>query len=297
MSAVHTDVEASTDPEHDVLASAVGAPLPNRPTTRASDIVGPIVVFGLFIGLWYFMHYWGLRHIFDRPPHLITPPHEVIDRAYLDPILRPAILDGLKWTTFTALVGLAIAIVLGMSLAIVMSQARWLERSFWPYLVALQAIPILSIVPIIAVVFGYGLSSRILVTVMISIFPIVSNTLFGLLSADTGQHDLFTLQQCSRATRLVKLQLPAAMPSVFTGFRIAAGLSVIGAVVGEQFFTRGGNKGLGRLLVEYNSRTNYPAAYGCLVLAVVLGIAVFVVFGWLQRVAVGRWYVPTRQTT
>ena len=118
---------------------------------------------------------------------------------------------------------------------------------------------------------------------MISIFPIVSNTLFGLLSVDPGQHDLFTLRGASRWTRLWKLQLPAAMPAVFTGFRIAAGLSVIGAVVGEQFFTRGGKKGVGRLLVEYASRINYPAVYGCLILAVLLGIAVFIFFGWLQQ--------------
>ncbi len=75
--------------------------------------------------------------------------------------------------------------------------------------------------------------------VIISIFPIVSNTLFGLLSAERSQHDLFTLHDASRRTRLRKLQLPAALPAIFTGFRIAAGLSVIGAVVGELFFRRG----------------------------------------------------------
>ena len=262
---------------------------------RPSDIIGPLVVFALFIGLWYFMHYWGLRHLLDRPPHLITPPHEVIDEAFMEPILRRAILEGLKWTAFTAIIGLMISIVLGMTLAVIMSQARWVERSIWPYLVALQAIPILAVVPIIAIVFGYGLNARILVTVMISIFPIVSNTLFGLLSVDPGQHDLFTLRRASRWTRLWKLQLPAAMPSVFTGFRIAAGLSVIGAVVGEQFFTRGRKKGVGRLLVEYASRTNYPAVYACLILAVLLGISEFIFFGWLQKLAVGRWYVPSRQ--
>ena len=86
--------------------------------------------------------------------------------------------------------------------------------------------------------------------VIISIFPIVSNTLFGLLSAEPSQHDLFTLKGASRWTRLRKLQLPAAMPAIFTGFRIAAGLSVIGAVVGELFFRKGG-KGIGILMEQY----------------------------------------------
>ena len=180
-------------------------------------------------------------------------------------------------------------------LAVVMSQARWLERSLWPYLVALQAIPILAVVPIIAPLMGYELKARVLVCVIISFFPIVSNTLFGLLSADVGQHDLFTLRGASRWTRLRKLQLPAAMPAVFTGFRIAAGLSVIGAVVGELFFRRG-DKGIGILMDQYRSRNQYPEMYGALVLSVLLGIVVFTLFGWLAKVAVGRWHESTRKT-
>jgi NitT/TauT family transport system permease protein len=199
------------------------------------------------------------------------------------------------WTTIAALIGLAMSIVLGMALATVMSQARWLERSLWPYLVALQAIPILAIVPIIALLVGYELNARVLVCIIISFFPIVSNTLFGLLSADVGQHDLFTLRGASRWTRLRKLQLPAAMPAVFTGFRIAAGLSVIGAVVGELFFRRG-DKGIGILMEQYRQRNQYEEMYGALVLSVLLGIVVFTLFGWLAKVAVGRWHESTRKT-
>ena len=129
---------------------------------------------------------------------------------------------------------------------------------------------------------------------LIAVFPIVSNTLFGLLSADRGQHDLFTLRGASRFTRLWKLQLPGAMPAIFTGFRISAGLSVIGAVVGELFFKRG-NKGIGILMDTYRSRNNYPLTYGALILSSLLGIAVFVVFGLLSKLVVGRWHEATRQ--
>lgn len=261
---------------------------------QLTSLIGPVMVFVLFIGLWYFMHHWGLRNIFDKPPHLIPSPNEVIDKAFMNPVIRETLFSALGWTTYTALIGLAISIVIGMFMATLMSQARWLERSMWPYLVAIQATPILAVVPIIAVVFGYGVGSRILVCVIIAIFPIVSNTLFGLLSAETGQHDLFTLRGVGRITRIRKLLMPAAMPSIFNGFRIAAGLSVIGAVVGEQFFRRGGKKGLGMELVEFQSRTNYPAMYACLVLAALLGITVFVVFGRLSQLAVGRWYTATR---
>jgi NitT/TauT family transport system permease protein len=260
-----------------------------------SGVVAPIIGFGVFVGLWYLMHYWALEALFDKPSFLITAPHRVIEDSFLASVPREQMLRGLGWTTFVALIGLSISITLGMLLAVIMAQATWLERSFWPYLIAAQAVPILAIVPIIGVIFGFGFSSRILVCVIISIFPIVSNTLFGLLSAERSQHDLFTLHDASRRTRLLKLQLPAALPAIFTGYRIAAGLSVIGAVVGELFFRRG-SKGIGILMDQYRSRNQYPLTYGALVLSSLLGIAVFVFFGWLGHAIVGRWHESTRKS-
>lgn len=271
------------------------APRTTKPKRNISDYVAPVVGFGVFVGLWYFMSYWGLENIWDKPDFLITPPHRVIDESFIDATNRTALLKGLYWTARVALQGLLIAIVVGMGLAILMSQARWLERSIWPYLVAMQAIPILALVPVIGSIFGYEIPSRVFVCVLISLFPIVSNTLFGLLSAERGQHDLFTLHHVSRWTRLAKLQLPNAMPTIFTGFRIAAGLSVIGAIVGEIFFKRG-DKGVGILLDSYRSRAQFPQMYGALILAALLGIAVFIFFGWLGNIVVGRWYESTRKS-
>ena len=258
-----------------------------------SGVFAPIIGFAVFIGLWYLMHYWALEALWDKPSFLITAPHRVVKDSYLEAIPRGQMLRGLAWTAFVALTGLSISIVLGMTLAIVMAQATWVERSFWPYLIAAQAVPILAIVPIIGTIFGYGFSSRILVCVIISIFPIVSNPRFGLLSAERSQHALFTLHNASRRTRLRKLQLPAALPAIFTGFRIAAGLSVIGAVVGELFFRRG-SKGIGILMDQYRSRNLYALTYGALVLSSLLGIAVFVFFGWLSKLVIGRWHESTR---
>jgi len=84
-------------------------------------------------------------------------------------------------------------------------------------------------------------------------------------------------------------------PDIRTGFRIAAGLSVIGAIVGEIFFKRG-DKGVGILLDSYRSRTQFPQMYGALILAAALGIVVFIIFGWLNNLVVGRWYESTRKT-
>lgn len=258
------------------------------------SFIGPVIGLAFFVGLWYLTHYWVLENVFDKPNFLVPAPHNVISKS-LDPIPRGDMLTGLGWTTLVALLGLAIAIVLGMALAVVMAQAKPVEQAFWPYLIAAQAVPILAIVPIIGVVLGYGFWSRILVCVIISFFPIVSNTLFGLLGAERSQHDLFTLQGASRWTRLFKLQLPGALPAIFTGFRIAAGLSVIGAVVGELFFRKGG-KGIGILMDQYRSRNMYPQTYGALLLSSILGIVVFVFFGWLSKLVIGRWHEQTRQS-
>nr|WP_281372011.1 ABC transporter permease subunit [Modestobacter versicolor] len=180
-----------------------------------------------------------------------------------------------------------------MAWAIAMSQARPIERSLFPYAVALQCIPILALVPLIGFWFGYGFPSRVIVCVMIALFPVVSNTLFGLQSVDRGMHELFSLHGANRLTRLVKLQLPAAMPAIFAGFRISAGLSVVGAIVGDLFFKQG-DPGLGILLDNFRARLQGPELFLTIIVAAALGFAVFTLFGWLSKLAVGRWYDQSR---
>jgi NitT/TauT family transport system permease protein len=172
-----------------------------------------------------------------------------------------------------------------------MSQARWLERSLYPYAVALQSVPILAMVPLLGFWFGFGTTSRVLVCVLISVFPIVGNTLFGVRSTERGHHDLFTLHHAGRWTRLVKLQLPSALPAIFAGLRISAGLSVVGAIVGD-FFFRQGTPGLGRLIDTYRSRLQAEEMLAAVLLGSAFGIAVFVLFTVLAR-TVATWHQST----
>jgi NitT/TauT family transport system permease protein len=264
---------------------------------QPSTYIGPIVVFLLFVGFWEYMHRDGMRRFLDKNPSLLPSPVTVVDKAFLDPVVRGQLFEGLYWTTYAAAIGLAITIVLGIFLAVFMAQAVWAERSVYPYLVALQATPVLAIVPIIYSVFGGGMSSRIYVCVMIAIFPIVTNTLFGLTSVDASQHDLFTLRNASSFTRMFKLQFPAAMPAIFTGFRISAGLAVIGAIVGEQFFRQGQKPGIGIVMEQFRQKLRYPAMYGGLLVAAGLGITVFFLFSWIGKAVVGNWHEATRRNS
>lgn len=277
----------STGPE---LGLDAAPPVLGKRAFQWSTVIGPVVVFCFFIVVWEYMHRDGLRRFFDKNPKLLPSPATVVDEAFLTAFYRNRLIDGLGWTAYAAFIGLAISIGVGMLLAVLMARALWVERSIYPYLVALQATPVLAIVPIIYIIFGGGMASRIYVCVMISIFPIVTNTLFGLTSVDSTQHDLFTLRGASRFTRLRKLQFPAAMPNIFTGFRISAGLAVIGAIVGEQFFRQGEKPGIGIVMDDFRIKGRYPSMYGGLVVASLLGIAVFFAFSILGKLVVGHWH-------
>jgi NitT/TauT family transport system permease protein len=263
---------------------------------KVSDYVGPAITFGLFIGVWYLISGVVLP---EHKRFLLPTPHEVIDEGFL--VWRTGERRGLQpilvslWDSAKiALIGLAITIVLGMTLAVIMSTRRWLERATWPFLVAVQSAPILALTPLIRALIDGTQTQRLLVVVLISIFPIVSNTLFGLLSAEKSQHELFTLQGASRWVRLTKLQFPAALPNIFVGFRISAGLAVIGAVVGDFYFREGGVVGIGAIIQLYRNRLWGPELIASILLASALGLVVFLFFGWLSRVAIGKWHITNR---
>jgi NitT/TauT family transport system permease protein len=268
-------------------ATAVGIRQTRR---RRGKVLGhwgpPAVVFVLFLGVWYLFSYVMLDA--DRR-FLLPPPQAVVKVAFVDADNRTELLTALGLSTSVALVGLVISIVLGMTVAILMSQAHWVERSVYPYAVILQCVPILALVPLIGFWFDFGYNSRVIVCVLISLFPIISSTFFGLQSADPEQHDLFTLRGAGRLTRLRKLQLPAAMPAVFTGFQVSATLAVVGAIVGDFFFKQG-DAGIGILIDLYRARLQSEQLFGAVILASLLGVVVFWFFGFLTRRVVGGWY-------
>jgi NitT/TauT family transport system permease protein len=261
-----------------------GTPVAIKKPFEPIRVIGPLVVFGLFIGLWYV----GRMLLSENKRFLVPPLHHIFTKALPNPKVRAEIVESTWLDIKVAVLGLSIAIVLGVAIAIVMSMKEWLEISFWPYLVALQAIPILTVAPLIGAILGYGMTPRVFVTVVISIFPIISNTLFGITGIDRSFHDLFSLHGTSRWTRLVKLQLPAASPAIFAGFRISAGLAVIGAIVGDVFF-RAGKAGLGQLVDVYVSRLRGPEIWLVIFMAAALGLVFFAFFAALNSVVVGRW--------
>ena len=262
------------------------------PRSTVELVAAPFGLLIVLIGGWYIFTYEMLE------PHrqfLLPPLHRVWAQAFVDGDTRSELLDGLWVTTKTSMTGLMVATALGVLFAVLMSQARWVERSFYPWAVLIQTIPILAIVPLVALWFGVGLWSRVLVATMISLFPIIANTLFGLQSASEEQVDLFELHGAGRWKRLVKLDFPAAVPALFTGLRISAGLAVIGAIVGE-FFFRSGDRGLGQLIELHRATNDTAEMFGAVILSSLLSIAVFTAIGQLGDRLIGKWHETADHT-
>jgi NitT/TauT family transport system permease protein len=297
MTSVIDQNDLSTDPGaalDDSNAIAQSAGVRRRFDPKAA--FGPWVVLGLFIALWYWASNSGL------PKHkqfLLPDPGEVLDEAFLTWGATSTsgnsakgfalLLEKLFVTAQVAFVGLVIAVLLGLVVGVLMAQVSWVEKSIWPYLIALQSVPILAIGPLIGNVMGFSFSARVVVTVMIAFFPIVSNTVFGMKAVEQSHRELFQLHHTRFFTRLFKLQFPSALPAIFAGLRISAGLAVIGAVVGDLVFGQG-KTGLGRQIEVYRRLLRNEEMIAAIILCTLLGLIVFWFFGWLNKRAVGHWH-------
>ncbi|MEP9383912.1 ABC transporter permease [Nocardioides sp. KR10-350] len=288
---------AARDVREEAAAQDVARPDSRRPLAvailraaalRALPILAAIV--GL-LAIWYLVSYAVLT---PERRFLLPPPHQVVGETLTDPVIMDPMLTALWQTVKVALAGLLIAVVIGMLWAVVMSLSPISEKILYPYAVILQTIPILALTPLIGIWMNYGFSARIVVAVIISVFPMISNTFFGLQSASAAAHDLFTLNRATWWHRLLKLKFPAAVPAIFTGLRNAAGLSVIGAIVGDFYFQQG-KPGIGGLLRTYTLRLSMEPLFMAIILTALFGVVVFSIFAALDRAVIGRWYGSSRR--
>ncbi|MEV0331525.1 ABC transporter permease subunit [Nocardia sp. NPDC050717] len=250
------------------------------------SLVAPAVSITLALAAWYAV---SMLVLSESRRFLLPPPHVVFRESLADPAKLAVMGEALAVTARVALTGLLISAVLGVAIAVLMSQAKPIEQVVYPYAVVLQAIPVLAVVPLIGLWLGYGFAARTTVCVLIAIHPIIAMTLFGIKSVDANLQELFTLGRAGRLRRLWSLQLPAALPSTLTGLRTAAGLSVTGAIIGDMFFAQG-KPGIGTLLDTYRARLQSEDLIGALLLAALFGVLVFTVFTVVQKVSVGRWH-------
>jgi NitT/TauT family transport system permease protein len=222
-------------------------------------------------------------------PHYILPGPSLVARELVEswPILWPSLLITVK------IAGLALlaAVVGGVGLALLCSISKWIELSLFPYAVVLQVTPVVSIAPLILIYVDEPLTAVVLCAWIVAFFPILSNTMLGLASADHNLRDLFELYGASRWQQLLLLRLPTALPYFLGGLRIAGGLALIGAVVAEYVAgTAGTGTGLAFRVLEAQYRLNIPRMFAGLLLLALTGVAIYLLFGALSHLLLHRWH-------
>jgi NitT/TauT family transport system permease protein len=223
------------------------------------------------------------------PPYILPGPALVARTMVAEwPGLRDA-----AWVTLgiTAM-ALAAAVVLGVALAVVFAQSRWIEDALFPYAVVLQVTPVVAIAPLVIIWTRNDVVLALLVCAwIVAFFPILSNTTIGLRAVDRNLEDLFRLAGASRMQTLLRLRLPSALPYFFAGLRVSGGLALIGAVVAEFVAGTGGSaSGLAYVILESGYRLQIPKMFAALALVSAIGIAIFLLLGLVAHLALRRWH-------
>lgn len=222
-----------------------------------------------------------LAHALDVQPWLLPAPSEIAQELAGSFSLY---MEQARITLQEIVLGFLIAALLGSALAAAISWSRIIERSLYPIVIASQTIPIITLAPLLLVWVGPQMTSKVIVVVLISFFPVVVSLVDGLRSADTEMADMMRTLGASRVQLLLKLRLPAALPYLFSGLKVAAVTAVIGAVVGEWV---GGSGGLGWLMKvsgpQFKTDRVFAAIFVLSVAAVLLFALVVAAERWALR--------------
>jgi NitT/TauT family transport system permease protein len=230
---------------------------------------------------------------FAVPAYLLPPPSAVTAALlhHAAPLARATLI-----TSEAALCGFVLSAALGVMIGVALASARWIQRSLYPFTVFLQTVPLVAIAPLLVVWFGFGIRPVAVAAFIVSVFPVIVNTVTGLRSTEPALLDLFRLYRASWIARLGKLDLPWALPSIFAGLRVAAGLAVIGAVVGEFVASYAGDDaGIGMLALTYARESRTDRLFAAVGLASLVGLALFAMVNVASRLALRRWHVSEQE--
>ena len=229
------------------------------------------------------------------PPYLLPRPTDVLRTIYDD---ATPLLAALRSTTQAAIAGFAASVVFGVIAAVALSASTFARRAIYPYTVFFQTVPIIAIAPLLIFWFDAGFQSVAICAFVVSAFPVIANTLSGLRSTDPLLVDLFRLYGARRRDTLLKLRLPAALPSLFGGVRVAAGLAVIGTVVAEFLVGRIDEEaGLGVTIANAARNGRPDRVFAAVLLTSLLGLALFAAVNLTSYMLLRRWHTSEKTTS
>lgn len=251
------------------------------------SVLPPLAALLLFLAAWELS-----ARLLSVPLYLLPPPsaigHAVASNA-------SELLLAASVTARAALYGFLLSAAFGTLSAVVLGMSRILERALYPYTVFLQTVPIVAIAPLLVLWFGAGTRAVTISAFIVSVFPVIAGGLAGMRSVEPPLRDLFRLYGASRLATLGKLQLPAAIPSLVTGLRVAAGLAVIGAIVGE--FVAGFSEsgaGLGILILSSYRQLRTDLLFAAVLCASILGLLLFAAVNLTGYLLLRRWHPSAR---
>jgi NitT/TauT family transport system permease protein len=255
---------------------------PDSSAARVVRILLPLVVLAAGLAAWEFV-----VRVYDIPPYVLPTPGAVF-RTLVDD--WAVLSQSLLVTLLTTLEGFAAAALGGIALALLFNQSKWLEYSLFPYAVILQVTPVIAIAPLLLIYLPQQ-TAVVVCAWIVGFFPVLSNTTLGLNSVDRNLAGLFQLYGASRMQTLCYLKLPAALPFILGGLRIAGGLSLIGAVVAEiAAGSAGAGSGLAYRIAESGYRLNIPRMFAALLLLSGAGIVIYGLLALASHLVLRRWH-------
>lgn len=232
-----------------------------------------IISLGVFILLLIF---WEFATVWFEVPHFILPQPSAILVSLYYGITSGLFVYHFGVTAFQTLTGFFLAAFIGITIGTLVSQFRIIEKTVYPWIVALQTLPKIAIAPLIIIWAGYGIESKVIIVALVALFPVLVNTIVGMKSCDQGKLDLMRSLRATRWETFRMVQLPNALPFIFAGLNVAIVLSVLGSIVGEFV---GSRAGLGNLILEANFQFNIAQVFAILVVLGLFGVSM----NWVVR--------------
>jgi NitT/TauT family transport system permease protein len=247
-----------------------------------------LAVFAALVTLWQVI-IW----VFRVPAFMLPSPWAV---AKAVGARFPSLVSSFAITAEEAVGGMVLSIVVGVGIALIFAQSRWVRRMLYPWTLLLQTVPIVAIAPLILMWMGAGIFSVTLIAFIISLAPIIANTTEGLISVDENLVHLFLMHNASAGQILFKLRLPHSVPSLFVGIRIACGIAVIGAITGELYAGSSsvGRGGLGYSILYASSQLQTDYLFALVLAATVLGFGFLFLVMFLEWYFLHRWHESAR---
>jgi NitT/TauT family transport system permease protein len=248
-----------------------------------TQVAYPLLGVAVILGAW--TAYCVARGV----PTVVLPTPDKVAHAFVS---RFDLLLAEGWVTLKeTLYGFALAVAIGIPMAVAIANSRALNLMFYPLLIALQSVPKVALAPILLVWLGTGIESKLAIVWLVAFFPLIVDTVAGLRSTPRELLELAHSLRASPMQIFLKVQFPAALPFIFTGAKVAITLAVIGAVIGEFV---GSSEGLGFLLLSATSQLNAPLAFAALFALSFLGIFVYLLIELAERLA-APWLPPAPQ--